>query len=137
MLRLSPSRPHRAGVILGSVLCLVVANGCGGDGSSKSARKQVSGAAPAAQSVGNHPDPYKLTCADIVNRENYPPVYDAAVVLAKAANPRDASDQQAATRVYAAVHGLCSKHRSEAYRPARDAVAAVKRGEYKTVAVQP
>jgi hypothetical protein len=138
MLRLhSPLRRRAAAAVLGAALCLGLANGCGGNGDSKKVSERTSRAAGGVPTLGAHPDPYKLTCSDIGNRENYPPVYDAAVILARAADLRDASDQQTATRLYAAVHDLCAKRANPAYRPAKDALVAVKRGEYRTESALP
>lgn len=127
---------HPASIaVLGASLCLFVASGCGDSG--EAASKPVQGAAGAAGSVlSEHPDPGSITCAQLENRENYQPVFNAAVVLAETTKLRGVSRQQVNQRIYGAFHGVCAKH-GAAYRPAKDAVAAVERGEFRAEVALP
>ena len=101
---------------------------CGDDDDNENSQP----AAPPAQGrvLDREPDPDQLTCSEIGNRDNYKITYDTAFSLAED-NPIEGSNtHQAAIRITGAMNDLCERRDNGAYRPAADALAAVKRGEY-------
>jgi hypothetical protein len=109
-------------------LILGAISGCGSD---KSSKTSAPASTPSStSSLAEHPDPSTITCADVGRRDNFIPIYNVAVALAAQVHRKDASKQQVATRIYAAINDLCKRKRP-ADHPAADAAAAVRRGGYK------
>jgi hypothetical protein len=125
-------------VRLAVVLALVAAAaaGCGADDRRPATR---SGAAPdtAAHAREVERNPYALTCGDLANQPKSPET-QRLVIRAEFALARDPGLRQRARAmtenrvgrsVYWALTELC-KGRDASFQPARQAVAAVRRGEY-------
>ena len=127
----SISRMRRTGAValLGSAFVL----GTGGCGDDDKAQPQPStDAATAGPVLERDADPGEISCSHLANRDNYPTTHDIAFSLAKRIRVADGSTEQVAVRISGAMNDLCTKRDDPDYRPAADAVAAVKRGEYET-----
>jgi hypothetical protein len=117
------------------VLAIAGVSACGGDDDDEPAQNTTPRATPAVAAgpaLEEDPDPGTVNCSHLANRENYQAAYQAAYTLAKDVKLPDASEKTTASRILAAMNGLCEKRPEADYRPAEDAVAAVKRGEYKS-----
>jgi hypothetical protein len=104
--------------------------GCGDDDAKTKSKSSVSAVA-AGPVLQEEPDADQLNCSHLANHENYGVAYDTAVTLAERARVTEGSTHQVATRISGAMDDLCEKRGDPAYRPAADAVEAVKRGGYK------
>lgn len=109
------------------VVALPLAGGCGNDESSPEPA-----AKPAAPRVDLGENPYKITCRDLADEQA---TVDwgrrATVTLAADTKLRRVTPMQATQRINFALTELC-KQNDGSYKPAKDAVAAVNRGEYRT-----
>jgi hypothetical protein len=118
--------------LIGIMACAAIAAGCGED-DDKTARSESK-----AKSVGvaeRHAqlkrDPYALTCADI--RDKVTSARITRVVqyaLADDAKIRGLNRLQASQSIYYAITELC-KSKPGSYRPAKDAIAGVRSGEFR------
>ena len=123
---------HRTFALLGAAFAIAVP-GCGDDdggGSATPAASPASAAVAAGPVLTGRPDAGSLTCSHLANRENHVVVYDASLELARKSRLSD-NTRQVATRIYAAMHDLCDDSDDPGYRPAKDSLAAVERGEYE------
>jgi hypothetical protein len=119
----------RRHAITALLACAALAAGCGEDEQdSEPAKKQVSLAQRQAQIERN---PYDLRCDDLSD-----PVASARMsriaqyALADDAKIRGLNRLQASQSIYYAITELC-KSNPGSYRPANDAIAAVRSGEYR------
>ena len=125
----------RRQTVIGLIACAAIAAGCGDDdkGTSTSTKtkdeaKPVDIAARAAQLEKN---PYDLSCGDLAD-----PVASARMTrvvqysLADDAKIRGLNRLQASQSIYYAITELC-KGKPGSYRPADDAIAAVRSGELR------
>jgi hypothetical protein len=121
---MSHDRTHRliraaaAGAV---VVALPLASGCGNDGSQ---------AEPAAAKVDLGEKPYEITCRDLADKQAADWSRRATVTLANETKIRKLTLAQATQSIFFAMTELC-KQNNGAYKPAQDAVAAVKRGKYQ------
>jgi hypothetical protein len=111
------------------VVALPLAGGCGNDESSP---EPTAAAKPAAPRVDLGEKPYKITCRDLADEQA---AADwgrrATVTLAADTKLRRVTQMQATQRINFAMIELCRQN-DGSYKPAKDAVAAVNRGEYQT-----
>jgi hypothetical protein len=123
----------RRQTVIGLIACAVLAAGCGDDDTSTSTKtkdeaKPVDIAARSAQLEKN---PYGLKCSDLGD-----PVASARMTrvvqyaLADDAKIRGLNRLQASQSIYFAITELC-KAKPGSYRPAKDAIAAVRSGELR------
>jgi hypothetical protein len=122
----------RRQTLIGLIACAAFAAGCGDDDDastkSKPAAKPVDIAARSAQLAKN---PYDVRCADLRD-----PVAAAQLTrpvqyaLADDAKIRGLNRLQASQSIYYAITELC-KGNTGSYRPAKDAIAAVRSGELR------
>jgi hypothetical protein len=118
--------------LIGFLACAAIAAGCGEDDEkttrSESKAKSVNVAERHAQLEKN---PYDLRCADI--RDKVASARITRVVqyaLADDAKIRGLNRLQASQSIYYAITELC-KSKPGSYRPAKDAIAAVRSGELR------
>ena len=123
----------RRQTLIGLIACAAIAAGCGDDDTStntktKDEAKPVDIAARSAQLEKN---PYDLRCSDLSD-----PVASARMTrvvqyaLADDANIRGLNRLQASQSIYFAITELC-KGKPGSYRPAKDAIGAVRSGELR------
>ena len=125
----------RRQTLIGLIACAAIAAGCGDDDtSSSSSTKSKDEAKPvdiAARAAQLEKNPYDLRCGDLSD-----PVASARMTrvvqyaLADDAKIRGLSRLQASQSIYFAITELC-KPKSDSYRPAKDAIAAVRSGELR------
>jgi hypothetical protein len=114
---------------LPALLCALViaAGGCGGDAGNQH------GARPVSEPHGTtdpNKDPFAASCEEILNS---PDLYSQATVkLAHRVHLPDASEYHVLLRLRNAVTDICDKAGRGDYRPAREALRAVRAGKYKT-----
>jgi hypothetical protein len=121
-----------------AIVALAFAVGCGGDGEEReSARATPPPVTDAAHRAEVARDPYTLTCGDLAAQPrssiNQRLVINAEFALAEAPELRRRVEEMTSNRVgrsvYWALTEIC-KGRPESFRPARDAVEAVRQGKY-------
>ena len=129
----SISRLRRPGAValLGSALVLG-ASACGDDDDDKAQPAQPSGVASAGPVLERDADPGEISCSHLTNRDNFAAAHSVAFRLAKSVDGAEGSTEQVAVRLTGAMTDLCEKRGDPSYRPSKDAVAAVERGEYET-----
>ena len=129
----APVGTSRIGALVAVVLALSLVAGCGGDDDDDTADEAATPTSTSTTSatVPEDKPPYEITCADLADPAASADVTRRATVqLANQANIRDASVLQVSQSIFFAMTELC-KGEAEDYKPARAAVAAVKRGEYR------
>jgi len=122
---------RRASAVLAIGVVAAALGGCGSEGPKARPPTDPKHHAVVAK------DPYRLTCDDIarqpLNSTNQRLVIDAEFALAEERVLRERVETMTANRVgrsvYWALTEIC-KHRPAAFRPARQAVDAVRRGKY-------
>jgi hypothetical protein len=123
---LREKRTRRAAVAGLGVLILVGAGGCGQEERPEAAAKSR----PAAH-VDPNKHPYAITCGDLADPLAAADMSRRATVkLARKADISGLSQLRASQSIFFAMTELC-KENDASYTPAEDAVAAVKRGEYR------
>lgn len=122
----------RRQTLIGLIACAAIAAGCGDDDDastrSKSEAQPVDVAARTAQLEKN---PYDLRCGDLndaVASARMTRIVQYA--LADDAKIRGLNRLQASQSIYFAITELC-KAKPDSYRPAKDAIAAVRSGELR------
>src|SRR5436309_6487775 len=106
------ARPGRRAVWVAAAMVLAVAavSGCGGGGKNESAQTGTAPKKPAVAPgpvLGAYPDPQKVNCSHLANREHDTAAYDAAYTLAKHVKLPDASEKEVAGRLLYALNALC------------------------------
>jgi hypothetical protein len=115
--------------------CAAFAAGCGGDDSG-SDRSSGSADRPTVVSVEERhaqlqKDPYDVRCADIRDKLTAARITRVVqVALADDAKIRGLNRLQASQSIYYAITELC-KSQPDSYKPAKDAVAGVRSGEFR------
>ena len=127
---MSDDRAHRLirAAAAGAVaVALPLASGCGDDGS----QAEPAGAAkPAAAKVDLGEKPYKITCRDLADEQAADWSRRATVTLANETTIGKLTLAQETHSIFYAMTELCGQNNG-AYKPAQDAVAAVKQGKYQ------
>jgi hypothetical protein len=123
----------RRQTLTGLIACAAVAVGCGNDDDdastkSKDAAKPIDIAARSAQLEKN---PYDLRCGDVRDKQASARLTRRVqYALADDAKIRGLNRLQASQSIYFAITELC-KAKPDSYRPAKDAIAAVRSGELR------
>lgn len=122
----------RRQTLIGLIACGAFVAGCGdGEDASTKSKPAAKPVDVAARSAQLERDPYDLSCADLRD-----PVAAAQLTrpvqyaLADDAKIRDLNRLQASQSIYFAITELC-KGEPGSYRPAKDAIAAVRKGELR------
>jgi hypothetical protein len=121
----------RRQTVIGLIACAAIAAGCGDDDTAtkgKAEAKPVDIATRAAQVEKN---PYVLRCGDL--DDSTASARMTRIVqnaLADDAKIRGLNQLQASQSIYFAITELC-KAQPDSYRPAKDAIAAVRSGELR------
>jgi hypothetical protein len=118
--------------LIGLASCAAIAAGCGDD-DEKAARSESKAQTVnvAERHAQLEKDPYALRCADI--RDKVASARITRVVqnaLANDAKIRGLNQLQASQSIYYAITELC-KSKPGSYRPAEDAIAGVRSGEFR------
>jgi hypothetical protein len=123
---------NRRQTLIGLIACAAFAAGCGdNDDASTKSKPAATPADIAARSAQLEKDPYDLRCADLSD-----PIAAARMTrrvqyaLADDAKIRGLNRLQASQSIYFAITELC-KGKTGSYRPANDAIAAVRSGELR------
>ena len=123
----------RRQTVIGLIACASIAAGCG-DGDAGTSTKSKAEAKPvdiATRTAQLEKNPYDLRCGDLndaVASARMTRVVQYA--LADDAKIRDLNRLQASQSIYFAITELC-KPKPDSYRPAKDAIAAVRSGELR------
>ena len=121
----------RRQTVIGLIACASIAAGCGDDDASKSSKDEAKPVDIAARSAQLEKNPYDLRCGDLndaVASARMTRVVQYA--LADDAKIRGLNRLQASQSIYFAITELC-KPKPDSYRPAKDAIAAVRSGELR------
>ena len=123
----------REGLIIATI-AVTGLTACGGDDAEPAAKAPVAkkDAAAATQPPDPDKDPYTITCGDLKNPDAAN-VYSrrASNTLALEAKITSMSQLQAATAIFFGMTEVC-KSKPASYKPAKDAVAGVKSGKFKS-----
>jgi hypothetical protein len=125
---------NRRQTVIGLIACAAIAAGCGDDDTGTNAKRK-DGAKPvdiAARSAQLEKNPYALKCSDL-SGDTVATARMTRVVqyaLADDAKIRGLNRLQASQSIYFAITELC-KPMPGSYRPAKDAIAAVRSGELR------
>ena len=121
-------RPIRAAILGVAVLTCALATGCGDEDSQT---EQAAKSKPVAATPVPDKDPYAITCKDLADPLASAEMSRRATVkLASTAKVPDLSPLRASQSIFYAMTELC-KQNGDAYKPAKDAVAAVEEGKYR------
>jgi hypothetical protein len=117
--------------LIGLIACAAIAAGCGDDDTSTKSKDEAKPVDLAARAAQLEKNPYDLSCADLRDklaaaRITRPVQY----ALADDAKIRGLNRLQASQSIYYAITELC-KSKPDSYRPAKDAIAAVRSGELR------
>jgi hypothetical protein len=118
---------------IGLIACAVIAAGCGDDdtGTSTKSKDEAKPVDIAARTAQLEKNPYDLRCGDL--NDSVASARMTRVVqyaLADDAKIRGLNRLQASQSIYFAITELC-KPKPDSYRPAKDAIAAVRSGELR------
>jgi hypothetical protein len=111
--------------------CAAIVAGCGDDDTGAQNTREAKSVSLAERHAQLEKDPYDLRCADI--RDKVASARITRVVqyaLADDAKIRGLNRLQASQSIYYAITELC-KSKPGSYRPAKDAIAAVRSGELR------
>ncbi len=117
--------------VIGLVACAAIVAGCGDDEAGEQKASEPKRVSVAERHAQLEKDPYDLRCADI--RDKVASARITRVVqyaLADDAKIRGLNRLQASQSIYYAITELC-KSKPGSYRPAKDAIAAVRSGELR------
>jgi hypothetical protein len=121
----------RRQTVIGLTACALVVAGCGGDDAGESSKDEAQPVDIAARTAQLEKNPYDLRCGDLndaVASTRMTRVVQYA--LADDAKIRGLNRLQASQSIYFAITELC-KPKPDSYRPAKDAIAAVRSGELR------
>jgi hypothetical protein len=121
----------RRQTVIGLTACALVVAGCGGDDAGESSKDEAQPVDIAARTAQLEKNPYDLRCGDLndaVASTRMTRVVQSA--LADDAKIRGLNRLQASQSIYFAITELC-KPKPDSYRPAKDAIAAVRSGELR------
>ncbi len=126
----------RLALIVTAALAFLVPMACGddsGDAESPTRSEQAAPAKPeSTKPVDENKDPGKVTCADLQGPGGGALALVAGNTLASRANVANTSQLQVSNRIRLALEAICKKSGRPEFRPAEEAVKAVKAGKYKT-----
>jgi hypothetical protein len=121
----------RRQAVIGLMACAAIVAGCGDDDTGAQNTRETKSVSLAERHAQLEKDPYDLRCADI--RDKVASARITRVVqyaLADDAKIRGLNRLQASQSIYYAITELC-KSKPGSYRPAKDAIAAVRSGELR------
>jgi hypothetical protein len=121
----------RRQTLIGLIACAAIAAGCGDDDASTESKSEAKPVDLAARHAQLERNPYDLRCADI--RDKVASARITRVVqnsLATDAKIPGLNQLQSSQSIYFAITELC-KAKPDSYRPAKDAIAAVRSGEFR------
>ena len=117
--------------LIGLMACGAIAAGCGDDDTGASSERKAKPVNVAVRSAQLEKNPYDLRCADI--RDKIASARMTRVVqyaLADDARIQGLNRLQASQSIFYAITELC-KSKPGSYRPAKDAIAGVRSGEFR------
>jgi hypothetical protein len=121
----------RRQTLIGLVACGAIVAGCGDDGKAGSSKRDPKPVDMAARSAQLEKNPYDLRCADIRDKvASADMTRRVQYALADDARIRGLNRLQASQSIFYAITELC-KAKPGTYRPARDAIAGVRSGEFR------
>jgi hypothetical protein len=112
---------------------VMLASGCGGDEAATPAAAESRAPTATISEDEAYRSPRSITCTDIQTQSQAAgkATRVAANALAATVKLRDASPYQTGQRLVFAMNDLCKSADNGSYRPAADAVKAVKSGRYR------
>jgi hypothetical protein len=122
---------RRSQALIGLIASAAIAAGCGDDDTDATSKRKAKPVDIAARSAQLEKNPYDLRCADI--RDKVASARMTRIVqyaLADDARIRGLNRLQASQSIFYAITELC-KSKPGSYRPAKDAIAGVGRGEFR------
>jgi hypothetical protein len=122
------SRPQ---TLIGLIACAAIAAGCGDDDQAEKSKPEAKRVDIAARSAQLEKNPYDLRCADM--RDKVASARMTRIVqyaLADDAKIRGLNRLQASQSIFFAMTELC-KAKPGSYRPAEEAIAGVRSGEFR------
>jgi hypothetical protein len=121
----------RRQTLIGLMACGAIAAGCGDDDQAASSKRKAKPIDFAARSAQLAKDPYDIRCADIRDKLASADMTRAVqVALADDAKIKGLNRLQASQSIFYAITELCQS-KSGSYRPAEDAIAGVRSGEFR------
>ena len=121
----------RRQTVIGLIACAAIAAGCGDDDTSTSSKDEAKPVSTAARHAQLKKNPYDLRCADLRDKLASADITRTVQnALATDAKIRGLNQLQASQSIYYAITELC-KSQPGSYRPAKDAIAAVRSGELR------
>ena len=117
--------------LIGLSACVAIAAGCGGDDASTRSKDEAKPVDMAARVAQIEKNPYDLRCSDLRDKLAAARFSRTVqVALADDAKIPGLNRLQASQSIYFAITELC-KAQPGSYRPAKDAIAAVRSGELR------
>jgi len=121
----------RRQTLIGLMACGAIAAGCGDDDTSTSSKREAKPVDIAARSAQLEKNPYDIKCADIRDKVASARMTRLVqVALADDAKIRGLNRLQASQSIFYAITELC-RAKPDSYRPAEDAIAGVRTGEFR------
>jgi hypothetical protein len=117
--------------VIGLIACAAIAAGCGDDEKGTKSKREAKPVDIAARTAQLEKNPYDLKCADM--RDKVGSARMTRIVqyaLADEARIRGLNRLQASQSIFYAMTELC-KAQPGSYRPAKDAIAGVRSGEFR------
>jgi hypothetical protein len=122
---------NRRQTLIGLVACGAIVAGCGDDDKGGSRKRDPKPVDIAARSAQLEKDPYDLRCADIRDKvASADMTRMVQYALADEAKIRGLNRLQASQSIFYAITELC-KSQPGSYRPAKEAIAGVRSGEFR------
>jgi hypothetical protein len=117
--------------LIAVMACGAIAAGCGDDDTGASSKREAKPVTMAQRHAQLEKNPYDLRCADLRDKLASARITRTVqVALADDAKIRGLNRLQASQSIYYAITELC-KSKPGSYRPAEDAIAGVRSGEFK------
>jgi hypothetical protein len=121
----------RRRTLIAFVACGTIAAGCGDDDTGSASRAKAKPVDVAARHAQLERNPYDITCADIRDKIASADITRVVqVALADDAKIPGLNQLQASQSIFFAITELC-KAKPDSYRPAKDAIAGVRSGEFR------
>ncbi len=122
---------RRRQTVIGLILCAAVAAGCGNEDTSTGSKNEAKPVDRTARYAQLEQNPYDVQCGDLDGSHAAAEMSRVLQnALAADAEIRGLNQLQASQSIYFAITQLC-KAQPDSYRPAKDAIAAVRSGELR------
>ena len=122
------SRRH---TLIGLMACAAIGAGCGDDEKAEKSRPETKSVDIAARTAQLEKNPYDLRCADLRDKlASARMTRIVQVALANDAKISGLNQFQASQSIFFGITELC-KAKPDSYRPAEEAIAGVRRGEFR------